>query len=76
MSLKYEQCYSLVKTQRFLRDLMHSSTRPKTVKEMRDRAYSCLRHFPFLDERGNPIWSQDGFECPVINKYDENKTQA
>lgn len=76
MSLRAEQQYSLFKTQKFLRDLMHHSTRPKTVKEMRDRAYSCLKHFPFLDERGKPIWSRDGFECPVIKQYDENKPEA
>lgn len=76
MSLKFEQCYSLVKTQKFLRDLMHHSTRPKTVKEMRDRAYSCLKHFPFLDETGKPIWSKDNFPCPVIKPYDEKKPEA
>jgi hypothetical protein len=32
------------------------------VKELRERAYSALRHFPFLDERGEPLWSQDDFE--------------
>ena len=66
MSLRYEQHHSLYKTQNFLRSLLHSSTRPKTVKELKDKAYSCLRHFPFLDERGAPIFSQDDFECPVI----------
>jgi hypothetical protein len=70
MSLKFEQCYALYKTQNFLRSLLHSDTRPKTVKELKARAYSCLRHFPFLDERGEPIFSRDGFECPVIKPMD------
>jgi hypothetical protein len=76
MSLRSEQQYALYKTRNFLRDLLDSSTRPKTVKELKDRAYSCLRHFPFLDERGNPMWSQDEFPCPVIEKYDEKKPEA
>ena len=71
MSLRYEQQYSLYKTREFLRDLLHHSTRPKTDSELKDRAYSCLRHFPFLDDRGAPIWSKDDFECPEIR--DENK---
>jgi hypothetical protein len=33
-------------------------------------AYSCLRHFPFLDERGAPIFSRDDFECPKISPLD------
>jgi hypothetical protein len=70
MSLRYEQCYALYKTRNFLRDLLDSSARPKTVKELKARAYSCLRHFPFLDERGAPIFSRDDFECPVIKPID------
>lgn len=66
MSLRYEQQYSLWKTRKFLRDLLHHSTRPKTVAEISDRAYSCLRHFPHLDDTGKPIFSQDDFECPKI----------
>lgn len=72
MSLKHEQCYALYKTREFLRDLLHHSTRPKTVKEIKDRAYSCLRHFPFLKDNGEPIFSQDGFECPPIKQYGKN----
>jgi len=61
MSLRYEQYHSLKKTQSFLRDLMFTDTRPKTVKELKARAYSCLRHFPYLKENGEPMFSQDGF---------------
>jgi hypothetical protein len=70
MSLRSEQQYSLYKTREFLRDLLHHSTRPKTSKELKDGAYSCLRHFPFLDEHGAPIWSKDDFECPVIKRHE------
>jgi hypothetical protein len=68
MSLRYEQYHSLLKTQNFLRDLLFTDTRPKTVKELKQRAYSCLRHYPFLKENGEPMFSQDTFS-------DENKTQ-
>lgn len=61
MSLKYEQYHSLKKTQNFLRDLLTTDSRPKTVKELKARAYSCLRHFPFLRENGEPMFSQDNF---------------
>ena len=60
MSLKFEQYNSLLKTRKFLRDLL-LPTRPKTAKEIKARAYSCLRHFPFLKENGEPMWSQDNF---------------
>jgi hypothetical protein len=62
MSLRFEQRRALLKARDLLRDLLHPSTRPKTVKELRERAGSALRHYPFLDERGEPMWSQDEFE--------------
>jgi len=64
MSLRYEQYWSLRRTRQFLADLLHPSTRPKTVKELRTRASACLRHFPFLEESGKPIFSQDEFASP------------
>lgn len=76
MSLKSEQFYSLVKTQRFLRDLLFTESRPKKVSELKARAYSCLRHFPHLKETGEPMFSQDDFPCPIIqpiNEHDSNK---
>ena len=62
MSLRHEQRRALIKAHDLLRDLLHPSTRPKTVRELRERASCALRHFPFLDERGEPLWSQDEFE--------------
>ena len=58
MSLKHEQYWALKKARDFLRDLMDSKRRPKTVKEMKERAYSCLRHYPFLKEDGEPMFSK------------------
>lgn len=72
MSLRYENYYALYKTREFLRDLLYTDTRPKTVKEMKDRAYSCLKHFPFLKENGEPIFSKDDFPCPPIKQYGKN----
>ena len=62
MSLRHEQRRALLKARDLLRDLLHPSTRPKTVKELRERASRALRHYPFLDDRGEPMWSQDEFE--------------
>ena len=61
MSLRYEQYASLRKTYKLLMDLLHPSTRPKTVSELRERASRCLRHFPPLAESGRPMFSQDPF---------------
>lgn len=66
MSLKYEQLCALVRTKEFLQDLLTVDKYPKTKKEMRDRVYRCLRHFPYLDETGEPQFSKDDFECPKI----------
>jgi len=75
MSLRYENYYALYKTREFLRELLHSSTRPKTVKELKDRAYSCLRHFPFLKDNGEPMFSQDDFPCPTIKPHEKNQEE-
>ena len=61
MSLRYEQYHSLQMTKEFLRDLLTVEDYPKTKGEMRERAFLCLRHFPFLHENGQPMWSEDDF---------------
>jgi hypothetical protein len=61
MSLRYEQYHALKKTQAFLRDLLFTETRPKTASELKDRACRCLKHFPFLDADGKPLFSRDDF---------------
>jgi hypothetical protein len=62
MSLRLEQRRALVMSRDLLRDLLDPKRRPKTVKELRERAACALRHFPFLDERGEPMWSEDEFD--------------
>jgi hypothetical protein len=62
MSLRFEQRRALLKARDLLRDLLHPSTRPKSVKELRERASCALRHFPFLTEQGEPMWSNDEFD--------------
>jgi len=61
MSLRYEQDNALLLTRELLLDLLNTSTRPKTVKELKQRARRCLRHYPPLDGNGNPIFSNDTF---------------
>jgi hypothetical protein len=62
MSLRFEQRRSLLKVRTLLYDLLNPQRRPKTVKELRQRVSSAVRHFPPLDERGEPLWSMDEFD--------------
>jgi len=73
MSLRFEQFNSLRKTRNFLRDLLTTSDYPKTKKEMRARAYSCLRHYPFLYEDGRPMFSGDPFLSESEKQEQERK---
>ena len=59
MSLRFEQHHSLLKTREFLRDILVG--KPLKVSELRRRAGSCLHHYPFLNEHGKPMWSNDPF---------------
>ena len=61
MSLRYEQYHALKMTRDLLRDLLDPKLRPKTQKEMRERVLGCLRHYPFLEESGEPMFSKDEF---------------
>lgn len=61
MSLRYEQENALLITREFLLDLLNTSTRPKTVKELKERARRCLRHYPPLTKEGEPLFSTDTF---------------
>jgi hypothetical protein len=64
MSLRYEQHRALRRSRDLLCDLLEPSRRPKTVKDLRLRVVSALRHFPMLTESGEPMWSQDNFTPP------------
>lgn len=60
MSLRYEQYRALQLTRELLRDFLTGSVK-LTKKETRERASRCLRHYPFLNEKGRPMFSQDSF---------------
>ena len=64
MSLRYEQYNALKRSRDLLRRLL-TTDRPKTVKELKEEASRCLKHFPFLSEKGKPYFSNDNFsdEC-------------
>ena len=64
MSLRHEQYRALKRSRDLLCDLLEPSRRPKTVKDLRLRVVSALRHFPLLTEAGEPMFSQDDFLPP------------
>lgn len=74
MSLKNEQYNSLKKTRKFLVSIFEDKEKTKSRKvqelkrDLKKEAYSCLRHFPFLDSTGKPIFSNDEF-------YTENQDE-
>lgn len=55
--MKNEQYASLLKTRELLFDLLDPKKRPKTQKEMQQRVKACLRHYPFLEADGKPMFS-------------------
>jgi len=46
MTLPNERRMAVIRTEEFLKDLMDPKKTPRVPKEIRSRAYSCLRHFP------------------------------
>lgn len=74
MSLRFEQQRSLYATRQFMRDIL--GMRVTDFRKMgkdgfdkwRKEAYYCIKHYPFLDKCGKPIFSKDDFECPIIDK--------
>jgi hypothetical protein len=47
MSLPDEKFRSIQYSREFMRDLLDPKKTPRVPKEIRKRAYSCLRHFPY-----------------------------
>ena len=45
MTLPNERRSAVLRTEKFLKDLL-DPTKTKVPKEIRDRAYSCLKHYP------------------------------
>jgi hypothetical protein len=76
MSLRYEQYNALRKSRDLLRSLLTAEIRPKTVKELREKASRCLKHFPPLYESGQPIWSLDAFTEDKPYKLPEVRNAA
>ena len=70
MSLKYEQYNSLKYTKEFLYKLLDTK-QTKVPKPIREEAARCLKHFPFLKENGEPIFSNDNF-----NQEKNDKTRS
>lgn len=68
MSLRLEQYHALHRTREFLRDLLTVDRYPRTKAEMRERACRCLKHYPFLRENGEPMFSQDNFGLETRNE--------
>jgi hypothetical protein len=58
MSRRREQRRSLLYSREFFRWLLENNTR-WTKEQLRQEAYHCLRHFPYLQANGEPLWSQD-----------------
>ena len=61
MSLRYEQYRSLWETKKLLQRLLHN-------KYLAQDARHCLRHFPFLASNGEPLFSNDEFDCPDLKE--------
>jgi hypothetical protein len=68
MSLKYEQYRSLYTTQKFLFEILSRPHSSWTAKELKEKASRCVRHYPVLKANGEPIFSQDKFDCPKIKE--------
>lgn len=59
MSLRHEQYRSLLEARKLLFNLIIPKATPRVPKSVRNRASHCLRHFPFFDEAGRPMFSED-----------------
>ena len=47
MTVQSEKFRALQMTREFLRELLDPKKTPKVRREIRERAYRCLRHFPW-----------------------------
>ena len=82
MTLPCERYNAIKRTEEFLKDLMDPKKTPRVPKDIRRRAYSCLRHYPggyYLDmlatkcpeiiETPNPV---DDLSM-LVHNYEEKK---
>jgi hypothetical protein len=66
MTIPRERFRSLENTRHFLRSLLDPKATPRVPKEVRRRAYWCLRHFPETwDMKEVARVLPDLFNCPV-----------
>jgi len=61
MSLRFEQYNALLMSKEFMRSLLDPKATPRIPRGIRETAYRCLRHYPFLEENGRPRFSRDSF---------------
>ena len=59
MSLRFEQYRALQYSATFMSDLLDPKKTPRVPKRVRERAYHCLRHYPYLAPNGEPVFSND-----------------
>ena len=64
MSLRFEQYSALLRSKEFMRSLLDPKATPRIPRSIRETAYRCLRHYPFLEENGKPVFSRDSFNLP------------
>jgi hypothetical protein len=79
MTLPDERYWAVVKTQRFLLEILSTPRVPKTIK---DQARSCLRHYPSewdmnRASEGSPDVFQKRMEdvTRMFKKYEEKKNE-
>lgn len=46
MTLPIERNHAVIRAEQFLKDLMDPKKTPGIPKEIRERAYRCLKHYP------------------------------
>jgi len=61
MSLRYEEYRALKKTRAFLRELLSRPHKSWTAREIKEQAYTCIKHYPHINEYGKPLFSKDEF---------------
>jgi len=80
MTLPDERYRAVVQTQRFLLEIL---TTPRVPKAIKDRARSCLRHYPTdWDMQRTALQAPDVFQermedvTRLFKQYEQNKNEA
>lgn len=72
MTLPDERTRAIYYTKLFLRDLLDPKKTPKVSKEIRRRAYACLRHYPGLLDLLHPETSLNVKEAERLAREQES----